>query len=264
MSLQVVLASYSHIELTDDEYCMALIEAKRKKEELLKKKEREQRAEKSRQQLTGKIWSEAQTRDYMLYRAGEMWGGEFKLDDHNKAVFDLLCLYFSNDAHFVKYAKDMGVRGASLDKGILLAGNFGVGKTWMMSLFRKNNRRVYHVAHAKDIAREYKKNGIEAIEKYFTRVKNPFNDPTVFYQEYAGLCIEDIGAEDVRGHYGDKCLVIEEIVESRYSDHGLVGWFHGTTNLTSEQIKEYYGGRVVDRLRQSVNFIELGGPSRRK
>lgn len=264
MSLQEVLDSYKHIELTEDEYRLAIIEAKRKKESLLKEIARQKRAEENRKQFTGTIWDYKQTRAYMLHRALTLFDGKFMLDEHNMVVFDLLCCYFSNDKNFISIASDLKVSDPSLEKGILLAGNFGTGKTWMMSLFRKNNRQVYHTEHAKELAILYKKGGEEAIERFKNKHKNPVNDPSVFYQAYAGLCIEDIGSEDVKGNFGDYSLVVGDIIEARYVNGCMRGWFHGTTNLTSENLKNKYSPRVTSRLRESVNFIELGGPDRRK
>jgi len=258
------LDSYKHIELTDDEYCLAMIEAKRRKESILKERERSRVAEENRKKLTETGWTYDQTRAFMLYRAKTLFDGKFKLDEHNEPVFNILCHYFSGNKEFVSLAEAMGVKNPSLDKGIFLAGNYGTGKTWLMSLFRKNNRRVYHVHHAKELAIEYKKGGDEAIEHYKHKIKNAFNDPVVFYQQYSGLCIEDIGAEDLKGHFGDKSLVVGDIIEGRYINECLVGWFHGTTNFTSAQLKEYYSGRVLSRLRESVNLIEVTGPDRRK
>lgn len=264
MSPLEVLDSFKHIELTESELTEALIWAKQKKDASLKELEQQQRAEANRKNLTSSGWSYEQTRDYMLYRAGQLFKGEFVLDKYNEDVFNLLCYYFSEDARFVPLAVKMNVTNPSLIKGVLLAGNWGTGKTWLMSLFRKNNRRVFHLAEAKDLAVLYKKAGDDAMEPYKNKIKNAFNDPTVFYQEYAGLCIEDIGAEDIKGHYGDKCLVVGDIIEGRYVNKCLTGWFHGTTNFTAAELKEWYSGRVTDRLRESVNLIELGGPSRRK
>lgn len=264
MSLREVLDSYNHIELTDDEYCEAMIAAKRKKEAIIKQLERERRAAETRKKLTSTSWSHEQTAEFMKYRAGNLFNGKFVIDDDNKVVFDLLCHYFSGSKDFVAIASTLGVINPSLNKGILLAGNFGRGKTWMMRLFQKNNHRVYHMVEAKDLAILYKKAGDEAIEQYKQKIKNAFNDPTVFYQTHAALCIEDIGAEDIKGNYGDKSNVVGDIIEGRYVNDCLVGWFHGTTNLTSAQLKEYYSGRVTSRLRESVNLIELGGPDRRK
>lgn len=264
MSLQEVLASFSHIELTEDEMTEALIGAKRKKEALLKEQERERIAAENRRVLTETGWSYEQTRAYMLYRAGTLFNGAFKLDEFNEPVFNLLCHYFCGSKEFLSLAAGMGVNNPSLDKGNILAGNFGTGKTWLMSLFRKNNRQVYHVEQAKDIAFAYQQNGDEAIERHKNKITNAFNDPVVFFQKFSGVCFEDIGAEDVKNNYGNKVNVIGDILEARYVNNCMGIWFHGTTNLTAAKFEQFYGGRVTSRLREKANFIELGGPDRRK
>jgi len=264
MSLQEVLDSFKHIDLTEDEIREAMIEAKRKKEAKLKEQEREQRAQKNRLALTSRNWTFQQTKEYMLHRAKTLFDGKFVLDEHNETVFDLLCHYFSYEKEFVKEAALLGINNPSLDKGIILAGNYGVGKTWLMSLFRKNNRQVFHVEHAKDIAKSYPLGGEDAIIRHYNKIKNPFNDAAVLFQEYSGLCIEDIGREDIKNNYGNKTNVIGDIMEARYINKCMGPLFHGTSNMTTKQFGEFYGGMVTSRLRECINFIELGGPDRRK
>lgn len=264
MSPQEVLDSFSHIELTEDEYRLAIIEAKRKKDGLLKAQEREIRAAENRRLLTARNWSFEQTKDFMMNRAENLFEGKFKLDTSNERVFDLLCYYFSYDQKFVVLAAEMKVSNPSLDKGLILGGNCGVGKTWLMSLFRRNNRQVYVVEHAKDVAKSFHVGGEEAIEKHYQVIKNAFQDPTVLFQDTSGLCMEDIGAEDIKNNYGNKTNVIGDIIEVRYVNKCMGPYFHGTTNLTAVQFEQFYGVRVTSRLRENVNFIELGGPDRRK
>jgi DNA replication protein DnaC len=261
------LDSYRHIELTDDEYCAALIDAKRKKEAIIKQINREKRAEENRKMLIDKRWNYAQIKKYMLDRATKIFTDPedpFILDKVNTPVFDLLCYYFTEDPLFIEKAKELKVNNPSLKKGILLAGNYGVGKTWLMSLFRKNNRQVYHVEHAKPIAKAFHANGEEAIQKHYTLIKNAIFDPTVLYQQYSGLCIEDIGREDIKNNYGNRTNVIGDIMEQRYINKCMGVYFHATTNFTVEQLEQFYGGMVVDRFRECLNLIELKGESRRK
>jgi len=264
MSLQEVLDSFNHIDLTEDEIREAMIWAKRKKSAILEQKERDRIAEQNRKIFTEKGWTYEQTRSFMLYRAETLFEGKFILDDHNELVFNLLCHYFSKSKEFLALAPELKINNPSLDKGIFLAGNFGVGKTWLMSLFRKNNRQVFHVEQAKDISISYQHGGEEAIERHKVIIKNAFNDPAVFFQQHSGLCIEDIGAEDVKNNYGNKVNVIGDIIEARYVNKLMGVWLHGTTNLTVKQFEQFYGGRVTSRLREQVNFIELSGPDRRK
>lgn len=266
MSLKEVLASFSHIELNEEELDIAILEAKRRKDAILKEKARAERAELNRKALTARHWTFEQTKMFMLNRANELFDGKFIVDEHNEKVFDLLCYYFSYDPRFIDFASKMKVPvpNPSLDKGILLAGNFGTGKTWLMSLFRKNNRQVYHVEHAKLLAKAFRKGGLDAMEKHCSPIKNNFNDPVVLYQPLSGLCIEDIGREDIKNDFGNKENVIGDIMETRYINKCMGNMFHGTTNLTVEQMGGFYGEMLRDRFRECLNLIELGGPSRRK
>lgn len=269
MSLQEVLDSFSHIELTEDEYRVALIEAKRKKEAVLKEKARKERAEENRRLLMARNWNFHQTKEYMLQRAKKMhedgvFENEFVLDEKNEHVFNLLCYYFSNDEHFNILAHELKVSNPSLKKGILLAGNFGVGKTWLMSLFRKNNRQVYHVEHAKPIAKLFHANGEESVQRHYNKIRNAIFDSTVLFQEHSGLCIEDIGREDIKNNYGNKTNVVGDIMEARYINKCMGIYFHATTNFTVKQLGEFYGDMLVDRFKEHLNLIELSGPSRRK
>lgn len=258
------MASYSHIELTEDEEAEALIAAKRKKEAMLNKQALENRAAENRRLFVETKWDHTQTSGFMFFRAASLFGGKFAVDETNKGLFDLLCRYFSMDEGFVSMATGLGVKGPSLDKGIMLAGNFGVGKTWLMQLFSKNQRQCFRVHNAKDLANLFESDGEESFEQFLRPFSNPVNDSASFLQKQSGLCIDDIGTEDVKSHYGNKKNVIGDLIERRYHNKHMGLMFHGTTNLTSDQLNAFYGGRVISRLRETVNFISVPGADRRK
>lgn len=258
------MESYSHIELTEDELNEAIFFAKRKKEAIIEQSKVIQKIEESRKTLTESQWSVKQTRAYMIYRASNIFEGKFKLDEYNEPIFNLLCHYFSNDNGFISLATNMGIDNPSLEKGIFLYGQFGVGKTWLMKLFAKNQRQVYHTVNAITIADNFQKDGIEGIEVYTDKVKNAFNDVSCFYQRESGLLIDDIGTEDPKKHFGNNRNVIGDLIEIRYSKQNCGLFLHGTTNLSANQIKEYYGGRVASRMREIFNIIDLKGADRRR
>lgn len=256
--------SLEHIDLTEDEHTEALIWAKQRKEAILEQQRLREIEEINRRQLTGFQWDCDQTKGYMNFRAGLIFDGKFQKDKHSEPLFDLLCLYFSNDRGFVSAAKTLGVATPSLEKGILLGGNFGVGKTWMMKLFSKNQRQVFHIHNAKSIADQYSGEGVESIERYLEKTKLPVNDKDAFFQPYAGLCIDDMGTEEVKTHFGNKKNVIGDLIELRYSKQNTGVWLHATTNLSAKEMTDFYGGRVVSRMKEIFNFIEFKGEDRRK
>ena len=263
MPIREVLESYSHIDLTQDEIDTALVEAKRKKELVLEQQALSLQAEQNRKAFTSRHYSYDQTYGMMLFRAGNLFQGEFKLDKNNQTVFELLCLYFAYDPKFVPTALAMGVQGPSLDKGILLAGNFGVGKTWLMQLFARNQLQVFAVHNAKSIADLFERDGSESQGQFIDPPKLPVNDAQNFYHKVIGLCIDDMGTEREKNHYGNKKSVVGDLIELRYAKGAAGHLFHITTNLNAAQITEAYGGRVSSRLREIMNIIQLTGNDRR-
>lgn len=243
----------------------AILLAKQKKEAQLQYEAYQKRVEENRKALVSTQWSYEQTRSFMLYRAEGLFEGKpFILDEYNTLLFELLCHYFSESADFVPLALNAGVKHPSVQKGILLAGNCGVGKTCLIQLFGKNKRQVYFMRNAKKVADGFELDGEEALKEYEAPFRNAANDSSVFYQPFSGLCLDDLGTEDLKNHYGNKKNVIGDLIEKRYAK-GYTGLLlHATTNLTAEGLNQFYGARVVSRMREIFNFIELRGSDRRK
>ena len=264
------MESYNHIELEEDEVTEAMIWAKRKKEGVLIQKEKELRAQKNRDLLTGNKWGIKQTEPFMLWRADQYppFKKKFKVDETNEMLFRLLVAYFSPSEEsrrfFIEIAGYLKIENPDYDKGLMMAGNFGVGKTWMMQLFQANQRQCFRMRPAKHIADAFEVAGEETQQEFVYPFKNTFEDPDVFFQKESGLCIDDIGTEDVKNHYGNKKNVIGDLFEIRYSKKTTGIMLHATTNLTTEQLKDFYGMRVVSRMREIFNFVELPGEDRRK
>lgn len=264
MSQQEVLDNLKHIELSEAEMNEAIILAKLKKEDKLKEDERKAREDENRRMLFQDQWGFEQTKGYMTYRAEKVLGFPFELDDHNKPIFEMLCYYFSNDRLFVSTATNAGLKNPSLEKGIMLLGNFGVGKTAFMKLFSSNQRQPFRVAGAKYIANLFESDGQDAIEEFNKNYKNAINAADCFYKKESGLCIDDLGTEDIKMNFGNRKNVIGDIIENRYNLKTIGVFFHATTNLTVQQLNDFYGGRVISRMREIMNFIELPGKDRRK
>lgn len=269
--MQDALASYKDVELTQEEIDLLILKEKINKKLTAEKKQQESERLGKRQFLTQKTNYDL-VKGLMIMRAKNRFDPELVIDKHNEIVFELLCRYFGSDKEFISLATAAGIDNPSLEKGILLCGIFGTGKTWLMELFRANQLQCYQIINAKDIAEDFRifkldpksKDYEDPLHKYLISKKNAVEDPAVFYQTHLGLCIDDLGTEDVKNNFGNKKNVIGDIIELRYQDKIYGQCFHATTNLTAEQIEQYYGGRVRSRLRQMFNFIELPGEDRRK
>lgn len=260
--------SYDDIPLTEAETATVLRAAREQKFRRLQEEERAARSAELRRQLTER-WSYEKTVDFMNFRMERIFGGKKVVFEDSKScnagnVFQLLCRYFSNDPHYVEMALAAGIECPDLRKGLLLTGAVGIGKTSLLRLFAVNQRQVFMVRSAAEVASSWLTGGEEAISGLYRLHRLPVNDMDNFYHPYAGLCLDDCGTEDVKNHYGNRVNVIGQLIEGRYFNGATGPLFHMTTNLNADQMKEFYGPRVISRLREIMTVIELKGDDRRR
>lgn len=268
LSPKEILAQYDHIELTEEELTEAMIAAKRKKEARLKEEQQRTRIADWTTFLTRKDWGVAEMGAIMRARAPHVLGKSFILDEAINHTYSVICAYFANHPVFEEIAKSDACPRPSLEKGLWLAGNFGVGKTALMLLFSRNPKQCYFVYSAKDIANVYevakKDNAEDPLNQFIYPYKNAVNDYQMWLQPQVGLCIDDMGTEDVKNNFGNKRNVIADIIEGRYNNHAMGKMLHITSNLSVAEMNQYYGGRVVSRLSETMNLIVVPGEDRRK
>lgn len=163
--------------------------------------------------------------------------------------------------------------GLSPQKGLLLSGGVGSGKTTIMRLFAHNPRASYVVKSCRKIASEYADTSQEARDSgnYGENILHRYAGqyyPTVsendFKTENWGICFDDLGTEDVKANYSNRANVMQQIILNRYDRLAELPYrTHATTNLTAEQIGEYYGERVRSRMREIFNIVEILGKDKR-
>jgi DNA replication protein DnaC len=74
------------------------------------------------------------------------------------------------------------------------------------------------------------------------------------------IYIDDVGTECTKNEYGNKKEVFAEIVDNAEKEGKLLII---STNLTSKQLNERYGDRVVDRLKHLTKYVSVRGTSLR-
>lgn len=163
--------------------------------------------------------------------------GMFEIDENNTPVIEQLFYYITGNQELFK---------GSIDKGIMLQGAIGTGKTILLRGFAgvigKVLDRNFEYYSSFDINRLVIKEGIE---KYS---KKP-------------LFIDDMGKEqEIIKDFGTDVRPILELFASRY-DSGALTFV--TTNYSKETFSKKYGSQTVDRFIETFNFIQLGGKSRR-
>jgi DNA replication protein DnaC len=139
--------------------------------------------------------------------------------------------------------------GLDPNRGLLLIGAPGVGKTCAMKAFIKSQDRHMHSITAYDVEIGYKTKGLEYRSVH----------------SYGSIYVDDIGIESTYIlDFGSKYYPIQTFIFERHrrfvTDKDK---FYGTTNLNFADLREKYGERVLDRLFEMVNFITVIGESYR-
>lgn len=246
-------------ELTSEEIEKALLKARLDKREAL---ELEQR----KKEYWGKVTETpvpptvtAERLRNRLAASTNAKGGRFVIDNDNKSVVATLCLYFSNDPRLLEY-------GFRHDKGILLMGPLGVGKSHLMSFFIWNKKASYIMTQCAQIEERWNKaqeGEKDAIEYYSGSHPYSVNiDP--FGHQKGGFCFDELGVETIPSiRFGEKKNVMEQVILARYANRELPhNLTHFTTNLNEDKIKEQYGDRVMDRLKEMCNIVVFPNDSR--
>jgi DNA replication protein DnaC len=208
------------------------------------------------------ILNRDQMESYFKGRYLERFNREFEADEYTKPILDILCLYFTNDPQF----NQMGA-GFNLNKGLLLFGPVGCGKTSMISLFTDNQKQSFRVASCRKISDEYEIHGKEVLSRYTKPDRNRYPKQEYFGQDYLGWCFDDFGTEPGESNrYGNKATVMSDVLFGIYEGSFLKGNIHMTTNINSDQITAIYGDRVRSRMRELFNVVMFkeSSPDRRR
>jgi len=173
-----------------------------------------------------------------------MYGSRFALCNDDHGILLQLAAYFLRDEEVCDKQR------IALDKGIMLTGPIGCGKTTLMNLMRylTENSNRYIMKSTRDVTFEFIQDGYEIIHRY-SRGK-------LYNAEYKNFCFDDLGTENNIKYFGNECNVMAEVLLSRYDlfvSKKLVT--HITTNLSATELEQTYGNRLRSRLREMVNLI---------
>lgn len=176
---------------------------------------------------------------YLNAKGKLLFGKKFMIYEEDRDILFKLCSYFIKDRETCKKY------GIDIDKGILLSGPVGCGKTSLMKLLRHivPLQRPYEIIPCRNVTFSFNHLGFKTIEEYGN---------TKFF------CFDDLGIESPGRFYGKDLNVMGEVLLSRYelyhqTKHKIKT--HATTNLNAEELEERYGNRVRSRMRELFNLI---------
>ena len=183
---------------------------------------------------------------YLEAKGKMLFGNHFKIYPEDEKILFLLSNYFIRDERNCKK------HNIDPDKGILLSGPVGCGKTSLMRLLKNivPLQRQYEVIPARNIVFGFNHIGFKTIEDYGNE---------------GFFCFDDLGAEPNGRYFGKDCNVMGELLLSRH-ELFLQSKIktHATTNLIAEEMEECFGSRVRSRMRQMFNLVDFDKNTRDK
>jgi len=175
----------------------------------------------------------------------------------------VVMMYFLKDESFFDCKHLTNLSDPSFDKGLLIIGNFGNGKTSIMKAIHKAlmtyRDHSFACYDANDVVNDYDacKESIDK-DSFWRRITS------------GRAYFDDVKTEREGSNYG-KVNLFKDILERRDSrsltTHLTGNYKHGHPNDLNAALVEYgerYGGRVHDRLFRMFNIIEFKGKSFRK
>lgn len=194
--------------------------------------------------------------EYLNAKGKILFGDTFKIYQDDIQIIYKLCLYT------IQVKENCKKYNIDINKGLLLTGPVGCGKTSLMKLIRHivPHKRQYQIIPCRNAVFSFNHIGYKTIEDYG-------ND--------GFFCFDDLGVEPTGRHYGKDCNVMGEILLYRYDKFfgtgtkhppfgGITGGLHATTNLNAQELEERYGNRVRSRMRQLFNLIAFDQMSKDK
>ena len=174
--------------------------------------------------------------------------------------------YFAKDERFFNCVNISTLSKPSFDKGLLIIGDFGNGKTSVMKSFESIFQGVHGISFKGYTANE--------VVTMFEKITDDENEHTRTQFEnamYNGIrYFDDLKTERIASKYG-KVNLFKEILEERYNrklkTHITCNFkegFYGNIEVGISEFGERYGGRVYDRMFEMYNIIEFKCKSFRK
>ncbi len=198
----------------------------------------------------------------------EVHGKEFIYNDEILENIKPIMYYFLRDDNFFFCKNLSDLSKPSFDKGILLIGNFGNGKTAVMATFEKMFKGIKSIS--------FKGYSTNEVVNLFEKINPASNEQIITRPEFDKMMntgkryFDDIKTERHASNFG-KMNLMKDILEVREKNNLLT---HGSCNFKDgfpddivaglDEFEEKYGSRLYDRIFKMFNIIEFKGKSFRQ
>jgi len=201
--------------------------------------------------------------DLFLLKFFEIYGKKFEQTPETIENIKPIMLYFLKDQAFFDCKNISNLSVPSFEKGLLIIGNFGNGKTATMTtleaVFKTFKGYSFKGYSANEVVEMYEQCGDDTLKAEFDQKVN-----------LGVRYFDDVKTERVASNYG-KVNLFKDIFEIREKANLIT---HVTCNFKDgfpndiqaalDEFEEKYGSRVYDRLFKMFNIIEFKGKSFRK
>lgn len=200
---------------------------------------------------------------YQLFREKfiEIEGQEFVVTEESKSLVFTLIYFFQKKDNFYKSSLLYSYPKTRIDlnKGLLIVGGFGCGKTSILRVFQ-------HMINDNKLVNLKFTTTVDAVSKFESiEDENMFDFKERLYRGH--LIIDDLMAEKQASRFG-KSELFEEVLFQRLENkkmNSIISMNYDSENPNNMEFAinklSRYGGRVFDRILGSFNFIELHGRS---
>jgi DNA replication protein DnaC len=209
-------------------------------EEEQKKIQEEQRVQKEKE--LKEMWTAKRMFHLMKITADQEYGKTLIVNENNRHLIAAICFFVSEDPRFESEL------GYSFDKGLLIRGTVGLGKTFLVQCVAKNGLNPIHSESMIDIANEVRQEGEYLI--------NLGENKMIYF--------DDVGAEEATvNHFGTRINFFRQWIEQVYLRNKKFGKVIISTNCGFAELEEKYGFRVRSRMKDMFNVIDVKGPDMR-
>jgi len=203
---------------------------------------------------TNAIYKNEELKKFVWQTFKNNYERRFEFNENNQNIIYTLLRYFMQDPRLNSYG--LIKKGSSLQKGILIYGDIGVGKSTLFQVLHETGHRLLDYGIKDFWFTNY--SAIKLVQEFMSSANNPLSTFNLKNLSKGRLYLDDLGMEEKA--FGRKELVADLLFERNRNRAKTFA----TSNLSPSQLAEKYGPRIGDRIIEDFNIIKWTGESLRQ